>query len=87
MKIEYTHKKALVSGYPTDTYILGYTQTFLKPYGILKPIFRLFLDFKIFNIQIFFYKKLCLPTDPKNIGVVTRNKTFFGLRTKAITIQ
>ena len=36
-------RKCLVSGYPTDPNILGPTQTFLKTFGILKSIFRLFL--------------------------------------------
>ena len=36
-------RKCLFSGYPTDPNILGPTQTFLKPFGILKYIFRLFL--------------------------------------------
>ena len=35
-------KKCLVSVYPTDPNILGPTQTFLKAFGILKSIFRLF---------------------------------------------
>ena len=36
-------EKKLVSGYPTVPNILGPTQTFLKTFGILKSIFRLFL--------------------------------------------
>ena len=56
---------------------MGPTQTFLKPFGILKSIFRLFL--KIFIL--FSYKKVCLPrlpTDPKNFGHVTGNKAYFS---------
>ena len=41
-------KESLVSGYPTDPNILGPTQTFLKAFGILKSIFRLFLRIFIF---------------------------------------
>ena len=47
-------RKCLISGYPTDPNILGPTQTFLKPFGILKSIFRSFK--KIF--RIFLYKKV-----------------------------
>ena len=46
-------RKCLVSGYPTDPNILGPTQTFLKPFWILKSIFRLFLRIFI----LFPYKK------------------------------
>ena len=35
-------KKSLVSSYPTDPYIFGPAQSFLKPFGIIKAIFRLF---------------------------------------------
>ena len=45
-------RKCLVSGYPTDPNILGPTQTFLKTFGILKSIFRLFL-----RISYFFHTK------------------------------
>ena len=77
-------RKCLVSGYPTDPNILGPTQTFLKTFRMLKSIFRLFL--RIFILfpykKVFIKKKVCLPTDPKNFGHVTGNKTYFsfGLR-------
>ena len=45
-------RKCLVSSYPTDPNILGPTQTFLKTFGILKSIFRLFL-----RISYFFHTK------------------------------
>ena len=41
-------RKCLVTGYPTDPNILGPTQTFLKPFGILilfLDLFKRFLDF------------------------------------------
>ena len=60
-------RKCLVSGYPTDPNILGPTQTFLKTFGILKSIFRLF--FCIFILfpykKVFIKKNVCQPTDPK----------------------
>ena len=77
-------RKCLVSGYPTDPNILGPTQTFLKTFEILQSIFRLFfMDFHSFSIQKSFYKKkVFLPTDPKNVGHVTRNKTYFSFGLK-----
>ena len=73
-------RKCLVSGYPTDPYILGPTQTFLKTFRMLKSIFRLFL--RIFMLlqykKVFIKKIVCLPTDPKNFGHVTGNKTYFS---------
>ena len=73
-------RKCLVSGYPTDPNILGPTQTFLKTFGILKSIFRLFLRiFILFQCKkVFIKKKVCLPTVPKNFGHVTGNKTYFS---------
>ena len=35
-------QKKNVSGYPTDPYILGPTQTFLRLFGLLKSNFKLF---------------------------------------------
>ena len=73
-------RKCLVSGYPTDPNILGPTQTFLKTFGILKSNFGLFI--RIFILfpykKVFIKKKVCLPTDPKNFGHVTGNKTYFS---------
>ena len=46
--VEAKKRKSLVSGYPTDPYILGPTQTFLKTFRILKSIFRLFKGFSYF---------------------------------------
>ena len=63
---------------------MGPTQTFLKTFGILKSIFRLFL--RIFILfpykKVFIKKKVCLPIDPKNIRHVTGNEAYFsfGLR-------
>ena len=73
-------RKCLVSGYPTDPNILGPTQTFLKTLGILRSKFSLFLRiFLLFPYKkVFIKKKVCLPTDPKNFGHVTRNKTYFS---------
>ena len=51
-------RKCLVSGYPTDPNILGPTQTFLKTFGIIKSIFRLFLRiFILFQYKKVFIKK------------------------------
>ena len=41
-------RKCLVSFFPTDPNILGPTQTFLKPFGILKSIFILKRIFRLF---------------------------------------
>ena len=72
--------KCLVSGYPTNPNIWGPTQTFLKTFGIFKSNFRLFL--RIFILfpykKVFIKKKVYLPTDPKNFGHVTGNKTYFS---------
>ena len=59
---------------------MGPTQTFLKTFGILKSISRLFLRiFILFQYKkVFIKKKVCLPTDPKNFGHVTGNKTYFS---------
>ena len=77
-------RKNLDSGYPTTPNILGPTQTFFKTFGILKSILDCFEGFSyFFNTKKFLYKKKnCLPTDPKNLGHVTGNKTYFsfGLR-------
>ena len=73
-------RKSLLSLRPKKENILGPTQTFLKTFGILKSIFRLFLRiFIFFFIQKVFIKKVCRPTDPKNDGHVTGNKTYFSL--------
>ena len=74
----------LVSGYPTDPNILGPTQTFLKTFGILKSIFRLFLRIYIpFPYKkVFIKKKVCLPTDPKTFGHVTGNGAYFSFGLK-----
>ena len=81
-------KKCLVSGYPTDPNILGPTQTFLKTFGILKSIFRLFLRiFTLFHTKKVLIKKVCLPADPKNFGHVTGNEAYFSfglIRTKLL---
>ena len=51
-------KTSFVSGHPTDPNILGPAQTFLKPYGILKSILRLFLGFLyLFHTKKFLLKK------------------------------
>ena len=51
-------KKMFASSYPTDPNILGPTQTFLKPFGISKSIFRLFLRiFILFPYKKVFIKK------------------------------
>ena len=64
-------RKCLVSGYPTAPNILEPTQTFLKPFGILKSIFRPFLYKKVFIKKKFAY----LPT------LNFLDKTyFFGLK-------
>ena len=56
-------RKCLVSGYPTDPYNLGPTQTFLKTLGILRSKFRLFLRiFLLFPYKKVFVKKKSLPT-------------------------
>ena len=58
MLSEAKKRKCLVSGYPTDPNILGPTQTFLKTFGILKSIFRLFLSiFILFPYKKVFIKK------------------------------
>ena len=57
----------------------GLLKLFLKTFGILESIFRLFLRiFILFNTKIFIKKKVCLPTNPKNFGHVTGNKTYFS---------
>ena len=67
--------------YSTDPNIVGPTQTFLKSFGILKSIFRLFFkDIHTFSIQKSLHKKkVCLPTDAKKFGHVTGNKAYFFL--------
>ena len=81
--------KCLVSSYPTDPNILGPTQTFFKTFGILKSIFRLFLwIFILFQYKkVFIKKKGCLPTDPKNFGHVSGNKTYFSFGLKLLSIK
>ena len=60
MKITKAKKrKCLVSGYPTYPNILGPTQTFLKTFGILKSIFRLFL--KVFILFTYFFIHVPIP--------------------------
>ena len=44
-------KKSLVSGCPTDPYILGSTECFFKPIVILKSIIRFFKGFDTFSTQ------------------------------------
>ena len=48
--------KNLVSGHPKDPYTLG--PPFLKPFGLLKPIFRTFKDFffTFFHAKVLFKK-------------------------------
>ena len=65
-------QKNLVSSDLTDTYIL-------KSYGISSLFLDFIKDFCTLSIQKSFYKNVCLPTNPKNIGDITGNKTFFLL--------
>ena len=52
----------------------------LQAFGILTSILGFFKDFYAFSIQkAFIKKKICLPTNPKNIGYITGNKEFFFL--------
>ena len=62
----------------TDPNIFGHTQTFFEDFRDIKSIFRLSKDFHTFFMQKRFYKKNCLPTDPKKFGHVTGNKAYFS---------
>ena len=75
-------RKCLVSGYLTDPNILGPTQTFLKPFGILKSFFRPF--YKIFRLFLFkkvFIKKKFAYLPTLNFWRCNRKQDifFFGL--------
>ena len=72
-------RKCLVYGYPTNPNILGSTKTFLKTFDYLTLFLVCFLrKFIHFPYKKVLIKKVCLPTDPKNIGHVTGNKAYFS---------